>query len=518
MVGQKRKGNRMSRGQINSKVQTDICIIAEGSYPYVTGGVSAWVHELISSLSDFTFSIVSIMPEGADLKLRYSYPANLKHVETVILQNRPTEKDVSGSERRAMAEAVAEQMEMFSQKQATLFDVKKGIDFLERYGSRFDVREFLDTETGFNTMVEVYNDLVPGSSFVDYFWSFRSLMTGYYSVLGARIPQAKLYHATCTGFAGLLGARARLQTGSPLVISEHGIYTNERRIEIDSVDWLTSTNIMSQNLTIDKMDRGLRELWLNMFMSYSRVSYEAASRIITLFRENQSLQREDGADAAKMQIIPNGINLERFGAIHRTDAFHPPTVALIGRVVPIKDTKTFIRSCVELRKKLPNLRAWVMGPLDEDPDYAEECRELVEVLGLKETVTFKGSVKVDEYLPEVDVVALTSISEAQPLVILEAGASGIPCVATDVGNCRELIYGSEIEEPVLGQGGEVVQISNPQAMADALLDLLTDKEKHARYSQAIRERVNRYYDRNTHNRSYHYLYQSLIGGARPVEL
>ena len=496
--------------KLNSKVQTDICIIVEGSYPYVMGGVSAWVHDLIQSQSEFTFSIVSIMPEQKEYKPRYSYPANLKHVETVILRNEATEKAVSKHARKSAIGMVTEQIKTFSQHNATLFDLKKTMDFLDGQGRNFDIREFLDTEEGWQAMVNVYNELLPGNSFIDYFWSFRSLITGFYSVLGANLPRAKVYHATCTGFAGLLGARARLQTGSPLIVSEHGIYTNERRIEIGSVDWLDSENILSQHLTIDKVDRGLRELWLGMFISYSRVCYEASSRIITLFKENQLLQIEDGADPAKMQIISNGIHLDRFGAIKHTTAPHPPTVALIGRVVPIKDTKTFIRACVELKKMLPDLRAWIMGPLDEDTDYAEECMELSNILGLQNTIQFKGSVKVDEFLPEIDVVALTSISEAQPLVILEAGAAGIPCVATDVGNCRELIYGTDQEEPMLGLGGEIVGISNPQAMAEALYEILVDKEKHHRYSQALKERVFRYYDRKLHNRSYQYLYQSLM--------
>ena len=497
--------------KVSKAMETDICIIVEGSYPYVMGGVSTWVHDLIESQKDFTFSIVSIMPEQKEYIKRYSYPANLKHVETVILHNSPIERDVPQHGNKAIAEKIAEQIKVFSQENATLFDLKKIIDFIAREDKNFDIREFLDTQEGWSAMVNVYNDLLPGNSFIDYFWSFRSLITGFYSVLAAPLPKAKLYHATCAGFAGLLGARARLQTGNPLIVSEHGIYTNERRIEIASVDWLESQNILSQHLTIDKIDRGLRELWLGMFISYSRVCYEASSRIITLFKENQTLQIEDGAEPAKMQIIANGINLGRFGAIQRTVAFHPPTVALIGRVVPIKDTKTFIRACFELKKRMPGMRAWIMGPLDEDTDYAEECRELVNILNLQDVVEFKGSVKVDEYLPEVDLVVLSSISEAQPLVILEAGAAGIPCVATDVGNCRELLYGTEFEEPMLGQGGEIVGISNPQEMSEAIYDLLTDQEKHHRYAQALKERVHRYYDRNLHNRTYHYLYQSLIG-------
>ena len=93
--------------------------------------------------------------------------------------------------------------------------------------------------------------------------------------------------------------------------------------------------------------------------------------------------------------------------------------------MPIKDVKTFLRAAARLRDSIPEARALILGPLDEDPGYYGQCRTLVEHLGLGETVTFTGRVNLDDYLPEIDVVVLTSLSEAQPLVILEAGAAGI---------------------------------------------------------------------------------------------
>src|SRR3546814_18617729 len=83
----------------------------------------------------------------------------------------------------------------------------------------------------------------------------------------------------------------------------------------------------------------------------------------------------------------------------------------------------------------------ILGPFDEDPGYCQECRDLVAMLGLGETVKFMGQVKLDDWLGRIDAIVLTSISEAQPLVILEAGAAGVPTVATDVGACREMILG-----------------------------------------------------------------------------
>src|SRR5581483_346526 len=137
-----------------------------------------------------------------------------------------------------------------------------------------------------------------------------------------------------------------------------------------------------------------------------------------------------------------------------------PTVALIGRVVPIKDVKTFIRACGLLQQQIIELEALVMGPLDEDKEYAEECREYARQQGLESTITFTGKVNVLDYLGRIDVIVLTSISEGQPLVILEAGAAGIPSVATDVGACREIIMGREDEQPALGQGGVVTTLTS----------------------------------------------------------
>ena len=88
---------------------------------------------------------------------------------------------------------------------------------------------------------------------------------------------------------------------------------------------------------------------------------------------------------------------------------------------------------------------------------------------------------------------LTSISEAQPLVLLEAGAVGIPSVATDVGSCREILFGRSDESPPLGAAGAVVRLSDPEATAQAVARLLLDAEWYAEASAAIRERVRCYY-------------------------
>src|SRR5690606_26568848 len=117
-------------------------------------------------------------------------------------------------------------------------------------------------------------------------------------------PQAGCYHAMSTGYAGLMGARAGLETGKPVILTEHGIYTNERRIEISSAQWLEEN--ASRALTVDFTSLHLRDLWATTFANYSRICYQACREIITLFAGNQQAQLADGADKEKLRIIPNG--------------------------------------------------------------------------------------------------------------------------------------------------------------------------------------------------------------------
>ena len=79
-----------------------------------------------------------------------------------------------------------------------------------------------------------------------------------------------------------------------------------------------------------------------------------------------------------------------------------------------------------------------MGPCDEDEEYARECYEQVEALGLTDVV-FTGRINIRDYLGRMDVTILTSISEGQPLTILESYAAHVPVIATDVGKDRKSV-------------------------------------------------------------------------------
>ncbi|MCH7679127.1 DUF3492 domain-containing protein, partial [candidate division KSB1 bacterium] len=79
------------------KPKTDICLLLEGTYPYVTGGVSSWVHQLISSLQEFTFSLVIILPNKEfQQELKYPVPHNVQEIKRVYLHDYLLPKGTSG--------------------------------------------------------------------------------------------------------------------------------------------------------------------------------------------------------------------------------------------------------------------------------------------------------------------------------------------------------------------------------------------------------------------------------------
>ncbi len=481
----------------------DICLILEGSYPYVPGGVASWTHDLISKQSHLTFHIVSILPRDEKPKMRYELPKNVVSLTNLHLQDLPDVPALDSKTTRQLMHDLKEPLTALTTGKAGIDDLNKIIATLAPYRGKLGSATLLDSKEAWDMLTEMYEMSFVESSFLDYFWSWRALLGGLYSMLLSDLPPAKAYHALSTGYAGLFAARAKSELNKPALLTEHGIYTSERRIEIASADWLEET--ASKALTIDRTRLNLRDMWMDTFTNYSRMSYAACDPIVTLFSGNQSAQLADGAKQDRMRIIPNGIDVERFSNIPRR-AHDRPTVALIGRVVPIKDIKGFLRSMAMLHEQIPDLRVFIMGPVDEDPDYARECMNFAEYLALKNTVTFTGRVNIDEYLPEVDVVAFSSLSEAQPLTILEAGACGIPIVATDVGACREMIMGATDEKPALGAGGVIVPLANPAALSDGILYLLRNKPFYEQCSKAIRSRVATYYNKNDQHLAYQGLY------------
>ncbi len=491
-----------------ARTASDVCLIVEGCYPFVSGGVSSWLNWLMRSQGDLTFSVVAITAGPGPRHARYERPDNLIAFHELNLSDPAvlaTHSPKVTDRQLADCGRLADTLSRFIAG-GGIAEYREALSAIRALGPS-SLAALLNSPMAWQMVQRMYATLAPQASFLQFFWAWRSLVGGLFTVATFPLPEAKAYHSISAGYAGLLSARAAIETGRPALLTEHGIYTNERRIDLMLARWLSDT--IEKGYSIDDPRRDVRDVWIEAFSSFARCCYQASSHIIALFQGNQPMQRALGADRERMRVIPNGIDAASYAAIPRPGAAQRPTIALIGRVAPIKDVKTFISAIDRIRGALPEVHALIMGPTDEDPAYFDECRDLVSELGLDEHIEFTGSVRVADYMPFIHLIVLTSLSEAQPLVLLEAGAAAIPCVTTDVGCCRELIEGGCNDEGPIGAGGIVTDVIAADQVAEAVLRLLTNDAEREAMGRALRTRVSRSYTEKAARNAYSDLYAAV---------
>lgn len=444
-----------------------VCIVVEGCYPYVTGGVSSWVHRLIQSFPKLEFIILAIISHRSlSGKFTYQLPENVTEVHELYLEdvdwNRKGRKKrrLRKSEYEAFRSLVCNRrvdwetiFRLFQETSISLDRFLMGEDFLKI------VREYYDLH---------YSQLV----FSDFLWTVRSVYLPLLFALKMKLPHADLYHCVATGYAGVLGSMAKVLYGSRLLISEHGIYTREREEELLRADWVQGV---------------YKNIWIDQFKKMSKLAYDKADLVTSLYEYARELQIDLGCPVEKTMVTPNGVSIERLQNLpgKTPEDEGRINVGAILRVTPIKDVKTLIQAFHFAREREPKLKLWIMGPMDEEEGYARECMEQVEALGLTDVV-FTGKIDIRDYLGRMDMTILTSLSEGQPLTILEGYAARKPAIATDVGNCRGLIYG---EQDTFGEAGIVTHIMNVEEIAQAMVELAWNEPKRLQMGENGYQRV-----------------------------
>ena len=497
--------------------QADVALLLEGTFPYVSGGVSSWINQIIRAFPEYRFAIIFLGSQSRDYpKFKYELPTNVVHFEQHFLYDHLSANDLPHAREgdKATFQVLRDIITTLRQGHtatALALQMLRAVTHEMLPGGKFPLEDFLYSEQSWELICDTYRRDCTDPSFVDYFWTVRIMFQPLWTLarVAHSMPAVRMSHSASTGYAGFLGALLHDTRGIPLVLSEHGIYTKERQIDLLKSEWIRDNrNIFQRDPTELSY---FRQMWIRLFEWLGRYCYAAADPIIALYETNRLRQVQDGADAARTFNIPNGIQLSRFSPMRaKRPTVTPPVLCLIGRVVPIKDVKTFVRAMRRVVNQVPDAQGWIAGPTDEDPAYAQECQNLVRSLGLEEHVKFLGFQKVEDLMPKIGLVVLSSISEALPLVILEGYAAGVPTVSTDVGSCRQLIEGLSDEDRALGASGSVVGIADPQALADAAIALLADPVEWQRASAAAIARVERYYTDTMMFDSYRKVYRQAL--------
>ncbi len=477
-----------------------VCMVAEGCYPYVVGGVSSWIHSLIHSFPNIEFILLTIVANRSMRgKFVYELPDNLTEVYEVYLEDADWVRKrkegrsifrLSEKEYQALRSLILNQhinwhvlFQMFRKRNISLNDLLMGEDFYRAVKDCYDLQ---------------FSQIV----FSDFLWTMRSIYLPLFFVLKMNVPHADLYHCVATGYAGVLGCMAKDLHGSRILISEHGIYTREREEELIKAKWVNGI---------------YKNVWIDQFRKMSKLAYDEADLVTSLYEHARELQIELGCPAEKTMVTPNGIdikNLEDLPQKQEEDKNYV-NIGAVLRVTPIKDVKTMIQAFGYAKERQPKLKLWIMGPTDEDKEYAQECFDLVEMMHIQDIV-FTGRINVRDYLGRMDVTILTSVSEGQPLTILESYAAHRPVIATDVGNCSGLIFG---EDDDFGPAGILTHIMNIEEISQAMLELAGDAKKRVQMGENGYRRLMRKYRMEHMRAKYESIYKDFASnlGLRIVE-
>ncbi|HRF57575.1 MAG TPA: GT4 family glycosyltransferase PelF [Campylobacterales bacterium] len=482
-----------------------ICLIIEGSYPYVSGGVASWAHQLIAGLSEYEFEIVALRAkEEEGLQPLYTLAPNVKALHHIYLGDavkKPlfTPRKLSVKNEVLAALSDFPELSSFEPLAKAFYATKNKQKLKQEIVYSLDAYEMIEAAYGGFALV--------GKSFLDFFWNIRSLYLGVSNVMLSNIPKADIYHTVSTGYAGIYAAFCKINNpDSKMILTEHGIYTRERNMEVCLSAWPD----IDKDAYLPEDGIGIyKNLWQASFKAMSTVCYKNAEKIISLHGKNNQIQIKEGADPAKVSTIRNGVDLSMFAYRDRMSMSAPAVIGFLGRVVKIKDVKTFIRAADIVLKKYPDTIFLIAGPFDEDKEYFDECQKVVELLGLDGKLNFLGKTPSKEFFDKIDLMILTSLSEGQPLVISEAAGCGAPCVATDVGGCKEMIEGGEGDD--IGVAGLLTPSSNPSATADAIMFMIENPDFYAKCSENARTRAQKFYDEKTLFTEYRRVYGELLG-------
>ncbi|HET8997544.1 MAG TPA: glycosyltransferase family 4 protein [Acetobacteraceae bacterium] len=235
----------------------------------------------------------------------------------------------------------------------------------------------------------------------------------------------------------------------------------------------------------------LRRLFLRRatVMVPSRTLYRIATEVWRLPRKH-------------VLYVPNGIDLDRYGADASGSPDWPgegPVIGTVATLRPEKNLPRLLRAVQLLRTRMP-VRLVIVG----DGSERSSLEELAQTLGIAEAVHFTGYCATPNMMYRgFDVFALTSDTEQMPLSVLEAMASGLAVVATDVGDVRDMVAEANLQ---------FIVPRDEAALAGAMERLLQQPDLRAAIGTANRAKAERDYDEDRMFRAHEALWS---GRATP---
>lgn len=214
---------------------------------------------------------------------------------------------------------------------------------------------------------------------------------------------------------------------------------------------------------------------------------EAADFLVCIsrFARSQLMKLSPASAWGKFELCPLGVDVANYNPQPAAASERPFTVLCVGRLTPAKGQHVLLEACARLRDCGQALRLVIVGT---GPDEAS-LHASVKTLGIQDMVTFTGAQNQEQvraWYRDCDVFVLPSFAEGVPVVLMEAMASGVPCVTTRITGIPELIRD--------GIDGLLVTPSDVQELVDRLLALQDDPDLRRELGEAGRRRVTQAYN------------------------
>ncbi len=489
-----RSNKRKSRAVGHARPR--VMMTTEGTYPYFVGGVSSWCKLVIAEIDTVDWLLVPIVPASVPTQPRFELPDHAYVAQAIRLWSLTPERDRWSSKRKSRMTSYP------SELARALLDWDTSPAEVTRLlvHARMHARSLRPTfrskdawEHFCATLRDMWtNDESPVKGVVEPTASetVQLYQTLYWisQTAAAPTPPADLIHVTAAGWAGIPALVDHALYGTPILLTEHGMYVRE--------------SYLGSVLRDDSP--GFQWINTRLARAFSVAVCRASSIVSPVTDTHVPWEERLGTDPARIRPIPNGVRIPK--------ETPPPlpgtqTVVLVGRFDPLKDIHTALRTAAEVVRQVPGAKFRHYGPADPlQTAYADSCLALRDQLGLQDAFTFEGSTNdVTGALHGADVVISTSISEGLPIAVLEAMAERRPVVATAVGGVRDALNGC----------GLITAPRDQHGLAAAVTTLLRNPELAQNFGDRGFERVRERYPIKTCVDSYQVLLDELLADPTP---
>lgn len=477
---------------------------AEGTYPYFKGGVSTWTHNLITKLPEIEFHLVSIVPSPF-FRISYNLPKNVKGLVTIPLwgEEQPGEhfspscilvlKKVIRTGTSEVEEEFIPSFENFLEE--ILSGGKnprrmgEALTSMRKFFENHDYKKTFKSEALWKLYIsKLGEDKLYSNMEVSELIDLARVLQHFLRILIFPFPEGDVYHSSAAALCGVPAIISKIKEDIPYLLTEHGLYFRERIL--DAVRLVKSLPA--------------KIFWLNLFRAIVLANYNYADKISPVCSFNVNWEREFGIEQGKIEVIYNGIDVNKFRPLNVRRDEDVKRIVLMARVDKLKGIIDMVEAFSYVKEEVRNAVCQVFGPI-VDKKYYAACMKKVKELELEDSFLFMGPTNQPEVeYNRADVVALPSISEGFPYAVVEAMACGRLVVATDVGGVREALEGC----------GIVVPPRQPRELGKAISEALLDDEMRKELGVKAREKALKLYSEERFLADYLRSYVELLSEKR----